>query len=496
MNSQNLIDHFKTGLTKYRLERKRFENNLSEEQIKKSPNNAIMELTKLLYGEILSELPQIAEQTLVNFNKGMNFKLGDEEKKKYLKDEIAILERHYHQSPFRHWFTIDNFHSEIFTENALKQIFDTFIEEIAKAGMLKENGELDIEKVSIIHKIKSELFFTFHIIMKAKIIKLEYANWRGETVQMNIQNGISANLIPHKNQMDVDGFPLNSNGAQTSLTDINGNVLIPLISNFFVKRKENEVIKFNPNNKQEARRALDNLVEILYIGFEDKLSGYFTIDLTDEAKKKYSMSTEKPLKVLKIQCYFDLINKWLRYLGNVFNYEFKLLFYLKFKEKIKNDILSFDTGLSQLKAPKNHIEFAKKWLKETDKIIKLEKPSKSITIHKQSPKNVTEKDFKEEIWFKVGLLFASGAMEKYYFINEKNKTIFKEGYSAPKVAKDLDNDNYNKFILATINDYPSTNPNGNKNIFNSREKMQKIIQHCIINRINITPYFSNRLPPE
>jgi len=105
----------------------------------------------------------------------------------------------------------------------------------------------------------------------------------------------------------------------------------------------------------------------------------------------------------------------------------------------------------------------------------------------------TDKDY---VWFKVGLLFADGTMEKYYNMTDAGVLKFKDNYTTPKVAKDLGHEDYVKYILATINNYKLTNSNGKKNIFNSREKMEKIIAHCKENKITINPYFISRLPSE
>lgn len=112
---------------------------------------------------------------------------------------------------------------------------------------------------------------------------------------------------------------------------------------------------------------------------------------------------------------------------------------------------------------------------------------------KKHTKN-TEKDYKDEIWFKFGLLFAKGEMNKYFTINKDNKTVMNNEFTAPKIAKELKRSNYNKYILATINDYSKDKENGNKNIFNSREKMIKIISYCENENISVDPYFKSRLP--
>lgn len=108
-------------------------------------------------------------------------------------------------------------------------------------------------------------------------------------------------------------------------------------------------------------------------------------------------------------------------------------------------------------------------------------------------KTSTAKNNESKLWFKVGLLFANGSMDKYY---NTNKTGIKTQYTAPKIAKELGNASYNKFILATMNNYPIDNPNANKNIFNSSDKMQKIINHCNELQIKVIEDFTKRLPIE
>ena len=109
------------------------------------------------------------------------------------------------------------------------------------------------------------------------------------------------------------------------------------------------------------------------------------------------------------------------------------------------------------------------------------------------PVNPDEK-YKAQNLFKVGLLFATGKMNKYFTVNSKDKTVMNEGYSAPKIANELKNKSFEKWILATINNYPTENVNGNKNVFNSLDMMTKIIDHCKAKKTEIDPYFTSRLP--
>jgi hypothetical protein len=113
----------------------------------------------------------------------------------------------------------------------------------------------------------------------------------------------------------------------------------------------------------------------------------------------------------------------------------------------------------------------------------------------QQPEDVKPDEvYKTQNLFKVGLLFATGEMNKYFTLNSNKETLMKVGYSAGKIAKELRNDAYNKWILATINNYTADNKNGNKNVFNSLEMMTKIIDHCKAGNLTIDPYFTSRLP--
>ena len=114
-------------------------------------------------------------------------------------------------------------------------------------------------------------------------------------------------------------------------------------------------------------------------------------------------------------------------------------------------------------------------------------PFHSNKIHIESKPD--EKNFKNQLLFKVGLLFAEGKVNKYFTLNEKSQTIINSNYSAPKIAKELGNEAFNKYILASLNNYNSLNSNGNKNIFNSKIMMENIIEHCKEEKILIDEYF-------
>lgn len=115
-----------------------------------------------------------------------------------------------------------------------------------------------------------------------------------------------------------------------------------------------------------------------------------------------------------------------------------------------------------------------------------------ISTNEKTESNKSNEKYKTQNLFKVGLLFATGEMNKYFTITNKNETVIKEGYSAPKIAKDLNNIVHHKYISASINNYREGENKG-KNIFNSNEMMTKIISHCEAENIDINPYFKSRL---
>ncbi|WP_034917815.1 hypothetical protein [Gillisia sp. CAL575] len=88
----------------------------------------------------------------------------------------------------------------------------------------------------------------------------------------------------------------------------------------------------------------------------------------------------------------------------------------------------------------------------------------------------------EKIWFKVGLLFATGEMEKYYNTSHNGMN---ESYSAPKIAKEFNLPEGVKYILGTFNEYAN-----DKNIFANKNKITKIKEYCQKNNIKVIDSFS------
>lgn len=98
-----------------------------------------------------------------------------------------------------------------------------------------------------------------------------------------------------------------------------------------------------------------------------------------------------------------------------------------------------------------------------------------------------KKPFTEEAWFKVGLCFAEGKMEKYLL-----NGVMNPNWSARKIAEELNLPECQKYFLGTLNNYDSTKSNSSKNIFNNLNNIEKIIEYCNDNKISISESFRNR----
>lgn len=197
--------------------------------------------------------------------------------------------------------------------------------------------------------------------------------------------------------VDKNGFPINDLGKQVPLKDQNGNIILPLNSNLIMSFKENMAISFDPTNKIDVRNGLDNLINILTSTFDESIKGTMEIDLTAEAKKKHNLFTKKPLTIPIVQMYFSWIDNWLSYFTNCYNFEFKLLFYTKFKSKIKNNLIALETNLNNHEIDEKYLLFANTWISKTNEIISMES---KINLPKADLQKIAieeVKQFKQEI---------------------------------------------------------------------------------------------------
>lgn len=115
--------------------------------------------------------------------------------------------------------------------------------------------------------------------------------------------------------------------------------------------------------------------------------------------------------------------------------------------------------------------------------------------------NYSSIDFKptpnktDTLWFKVGVLFANGTMDKYWKETIKgDKHGIKDEYTMPIIAEEVGLPKAKKYILATFNDYPKDSKNADKNIFNSIDKTDLIISYLEDDGIEIAKSFLEKLP--
>lgn len=200
----------------------------------------------------------------------------------------------------------------------------------------------------------------------------------------------------------------------------------------------------------------------------------------DKFLKEYEDNTKSIFLQNELEKYNYFLDLLIKHKNNSEKFTFQILG--EYLEELNPEFIGVD-----FKKPNNYITSTKRIIEFiTEKI-----NPKSANI--ETNINVSDTKYKSTFWFKVGLLFAKGELNKYY---NSNKTGFKNRYSAPKVAKEIGLEDAEKNILATINNYPLDNVNADKNIYNSKDKMDKIIKHCNENQITIDDYFLSRLPVE
>lgn len=255
MTLHDLKDHFQTNVDNFHLERQEAEKYLSPEMAKTFPKKAATELLNLIFKDILSELPEITERAILSYKKDLNFKWSKEQKTKYFKKEIKKLERYYKGSPFATWFVIDEFHNEIFKEHALKNIADTYLNELGKYEFwnelpLLENGAFDFSKLDFdkvakaIKEIKSELKFTFFHLIKTKVLKIEFEKWQIQNVNPKIEKikdiDVKAHLIEtiqkgEKSALDTAEISIKQDFFEIEKWKINDNHYKKLLSELISK---------------------------------------------------------------------------------------------------------------------------------------------------------------------------------------------------------------------------------------------------------------------
>jgi len=120
------------------------------------------------------------------------------------------------------------------------------------------------------------------------------------------------------------------------------------------------------------------------------------------------------------------------------------------------------------------------YLKSLQNYIEKKVSLRGLEIGRQVPQIINGKseaekprqDEKNTLWFKVGLLFATGEIKK---LLDRHKS-----YSA--IARALENKNYRPYMTATAG---ALNRGGDKNIYNDGEKVKALRNHCIKHNIQM-----------
>ena len=126
----------------------------------------------------------------------------------------------------------------------------------------------------------------------------------------------------------------------------------------------------------------------------------------------------------------------------------------------------------------NGLFFCNKFIDLINKLIELNTKANS------SNKNV-KKEVYETLWFKVGLLFATGEIQK---LLKKNNSNFTE------VARQLGNKSYRVYITATSYNVLEKGKQ-DKNIYSDQKKMQIIKKYCDDNKIEVCEDFLKKIIP-
>lgn len=168
---------------------------------------------------------------------------------------------------------------------------------------------------------------------------------------------------------DANGFPIDEKGNHLFFSDKEGR--------FYLLFGDGTKIIFHPQNKNEVKLAASNIAKQLAKEFQLNLEGIDTLTFSEQGHKhlaEMGVRYNGPgVKIPKVNRYFDQIVHFLNYLEHGFGFDFKYYTYIKFKEEISNSFNCIKTGLLKNNIPESHIDFAKIWIKERDRIFKQEK---------------------------------------------------------------------------------------------------------------------------
>jgi hypothetical protein len=135
-----------------------------------------------------------------------------------------------------------------------------------------------------------------------------------------------------------------------------------------IKTKEGNglALIFNIKDSTEVRKAANTFSAIFASGFAEKVKMIYEIRVDNE--KCYTVN---PAKIPYIPMYLDNVSNWLEYLKNVFGIDFKQQVYNGFCKEILNYRMNYESGLYS-DIPNTHINAAKIWIENQEKIIQRE----------------------------------------------------------------------------------------------------------------------------
>jgi hypothetical protein len=197
-----------------------------------------------------------------------------------------------------------------------------------------------------------------------------------------------------------------------------------------------------------------DLIKLTY-GSEDYIFSIPLTPLIKDIEKGYSLFIDSVYEIENTRAIKN------RFIPNIERYNF-------WYNKNQNEI-------TKLFGEKNVYSIANETLQFTK--------NKIIDFSKEEYKK-EEKNYKEQGWFKVGVLFASGEMDELLISFNNNAT---------QIAKHKFKDKWKKY-RPYISDSIAYDIPGTKNLFLKRSNLIKINDHCINNDISITPSFSDKFP--
>ena len=170
----------------------------------------------------------------------------------------------------------------------------------------------------------------------------------------------------------------------------------------------------------------------------------------------------------------------LRSINNEFYYE---VFLNKENHNILQSKIIKRLEYVELELFKRGVEVVKQNLEFAPEFYFKDNFEQKLKYETESQKTVKKDNYKNKIWFKVGLEFAKGAAQKLYSLNKDKKGHFKI-ITDELGFKPTDR----PYFSETIGNHTDRS----QNIYNDFNKTHKIFQHCQDNNISVVEDFTNQ----